>query len=194
MQVWNNYVLKTGALPLLLCCLLPDRSHAQIGIKPVIIAQPTNTIVTNGVTATFKVEAYSLLGVTYSWYRNGVKLSNTSKISGTDGATCTILNAGYADVGNYYAEVRNLVGPVDSSTATLSLIYPPVYIFSAQMATNGLRMQMSGPNASNYIISASANLTDWTSISTNSALTGSVVFTDTSARTRPMQFYRAIAR
>jgi hypothetical protein len=198
MQTWNkrfwDYTLKTAALSLFLCCLLlPARSYAQL-IKPAITAHPTNTIVSNAATATFKVEAYSLLGMSYSWYHNGVKLNNSSRISGANGATCTILNVGFADAGNYYVEVRNLVGPVDSDPATLSLLYPPVHIDSAQMVTNGLRMQMSGPNASNYVISASTNLANWTSISTNSATTGSVVFTDTTARTRSMRYYRAVAR
>jgi hypothetical protein len=187
-----DYVLKTAALSLF-CCLLTTKGYAQL-IKPAVTAHPTNTIVSYGGTATFEVEAYSLLGMSFSWYHNGVKLSNSAKISGADDSICTIANVGAADAGSYYAKVSNLVGPVESNPATLSIIYPPVRINSAQVATNGLRLQMSGPNASNYVISASVNLTNWTPISTNAALTGSVIFTDTTANARPMRFYRAVAR
>jgi hypothetical protein len=188
-----DYVLKTAALSLLYCCLLPAKGYAQL-IKPAITAHPTNTIVSYGATATFKVEAYSLLGMSFSWYHNGVKLSDSAKISGADDSICTIANVGAADAGSYYAKVSNLIGPVQSNPATLSIIYPPVRINSAQVVTNGLKLQMSGPVASNYVISASVNLKDWSPISTNVALTGSVIFTDTTANTRPARFYRAVAR
>jgi hypothetical protein len=197
MQTWKkpfwDSVLKTAALSLFLCCLLPAKSFAQL-IKPAITAHPVSTIVSNGGTATFSVEAYSLLGVSYDWYHNGVKLSNSTRISGAESSTCTIQSVGAADAGSYYAEVRNLAGPVYSNPATLSIIYSPVHIDSSRAVTNGVRLQMSGPSASNYVISASVNLVDWTPISTNAALTGSVIFTDTTAQTRPMRFYRAVAR
>lgn len=198
MQTWNkrfwDYSLKAAALSLFLCCLLPARSFSQIGVPPVITVQPTNTIVTNGGTATFTVEAFSLVSVTYAWYRNGAKLSNGARILGATDSRCTISNIGFADAGNYYVEVKNLIGPVNSDSAKLSLIYPPVRIESTQMVTNGLRMQLSGPNASNYVVSASTNLVAWTPISTNSATTGSVTLTDTTAKNRLMRFYRAVAQ
>ena len=197
MQRWNkrfwDCVLRTAALSLFLFCLLPAKGNAQL-IKPAITAHPTNTIVSYGASATFTVDAYSLLGMSYSWYHNGVKLSNSAKIGGATDSTCTIANVGAADAGSYYVEVRNIIGPVESNPATLSIIYPPVRINSAQVVTNGLRLQMSGPSASNYVISASVNLTDWAPISTNAALSGSIFFTDTTANTRPMRFYRAVAR
>lgn len=190
----GDFILKTAALSLLIFCLSASKSYAQIGIIPVITAQPTNTIVSNGGTATFHVEVYSLLGVTYSWYHNNVKMTNSTRITGATAATCIISNVGYADGGNYYVEARNLIGPVNSDTVTLSLIYPSVLITSAQMVTNGFRMQMSGPNASNYVVSASTNLNNWTAISTNPAFSGNVIFTDTTAQSRRMRFYRSAAQ
>jgi hypothetical protein len=191
-QFWKS-ALKTAAVFLFLCCLLPSNSNAQL-LAPAITEHPTNAVVPNGATATFKVEAYSLLGVTYSWYHNGEKIGNSTRITGANDSTCVISNVRASDGGNYYAQVRNLIGGVESHSATLTLIYPPVALDSIEMVGNGLKIKMSGPNASNYVVFASTNFSNWTAISTNSALNGSVVFTDTTAKNRPMRFYRATAR
>ena len=167
---------------------LVSQSRAQLGLPPQISVQPTNQTVPVGGTATFSVKAYSLLPMTYKWYRNGLR------ISGADQSTYSNTNAQYPDAGNYLVEVSNLVGKDDSRTASLSLIYPPVKFESAEMTTNGFEMQLSGPAASNYVIDASVNLTDWLPISTNSATLGKVVFTDMTAKQRSMRFYRAWAR
>ena len=62
------------------------------------------------------------------------------------------------------------------------------------MTAVGFSFQLSGAPASTYVIEASTNLTDWTPISTNSGLTGSVVFTNSEAANLSQRFYRAMAR
>lgn len=197
MQRWKqqflNSAVRIAVLPLLLCCLLPAKSHAQL-LAPAITEHPTNAVVQDGATATFNVEAYSLLGVTYSWYHNGEKISNSTRITGATAHQCMISNVRASDGGSYYAEVRNLIGGVESHPASLKLIYPPVSLDSIQATGSGLKIKMSGPKASNYVVFASSNFINWTAISTNSALNGNVSFMDTAATNYPVRFYRATAR
>jgi hypothetical protein len=62
------------------------------------------------------------------------------------------------------------------------------------MTANGLELQISGPDSSTYIISASTDLSDWTPIFTNYTDLGNMTFTDTSATNNPVRFYRVEAR
>jgi VCBS repeat-containing protein len=70
----------------------------------------------------------------------------------------------------------------------------PLSFDSEAMTINGFELKLSGPMVPSYVIEASTNLTDWTPISTNSGLTGSVVFTDTKATNFSQRYYRAMAR
>jgi hypothetical protein len=180
--------LQTTAWAVVCFGLFASRSEAQLGLPPKITVQPTNTTVSIGGKATFAIEAYSLLPMSYKWYRNGVE------VSGADQSTYTDDNAQSSDAGSYYVKVSNLVGSDESRTATLTIIYPPVRFDSAEMRTNGFKMTLSGPSATFYVLLASSDLTNWTAIGTNSAVTGSTVFTDTTAKNRAMRFYRAVAR
>ena len=55
-----------------------------------------------------------------------------------------------------------------------------------------MKIELSGPNASIYVIQASTNLIDWTSIATNFATLGNVVLTDPLPTNAPACFYRAM--
>src|ERR1017187_450094 len=68
----------------------------------------------------------------------------------------------------------------------------PLSFDSGAMTANGFELKLSGPMVPSYVIEASTNLTNWTPISTNSGLTGSVVFTDTEAANFSQRFYRAM--
>jgi plastocyanin len=91
--------------------------------------------------------------------------------------------------------VENAAGIVVSATALLAVITNvPVSFTASQMTTNGFRMWLAGTVASDYIILASTDFTNWTPISTNPAPGGTVDFTDTSARNHSVRFYRAMVR
>ena len=83
-----------------------------------------------------------------------------------------------------------------SAMVTVSLVISenptPLTLGAAGMTTNGFKLQITGPAPATYIIFASANLRDWTPISTNAAPTGTVEFTDTTAAGRPQRWYQAI--
>src|SRR5688572_15291375 len=109
MQKWIkgffDGAFKIAILSLFLCCLLPVRGNAQL-VAPTITAQPSDTIVTNSGVATFTVDAFLLVGgINYTWYHNGVKINNGTRIKGADKSTCTISNVGFADGGVYSVKV-----------------------------------------------------------------------------------------
>jgi hypothetical protein len=84
---------------------------------------------------------------------------------------------------------------VTSAVATLTVIPPTSPRFgSAGMTPNGFSFQLSVPMGCTYVVLATTNLRDWTPISTNVALTSSVVLTDTPATTSGARFYRAVVR
>lgn len=60
------------------------------------------------------------------------------------------------------------------------------------MTANGFKIQLSGLSGSNYVIQASTDLKNWTSVSTNAAPTGSVSYTDAAAMNLPFRYYRAM--
>ena len=200
---WRLALCKATFALLLLASVLP--SQAQLGLPPAINGQPTDVTVTNGGTASFTVDAWSLLGVTYKWYHNGVQ------ISGANQSTLTINNCNFQDAGGYVAECRNLIGVVYSRTATLTVTYPALKVESGRMTPKGFRIKMAGPSPCNYIIWATSDMVNWTPISTNSMFTGGAIYMDPTpalnaipatqvagevstadATPRPMQrFYRA---
>jgi len=114
-------------------------------------------------------------------------------------------NNGYAN-GTYYTGGGNagdstwfqIFETLISSPATVTInvvnTNAPLSFDSGAMTSTGFELKLSGPPASTYVIEASTNLTDWTAISTNSGLTGSVVFSDTEAANFSQRFYRALAR
>lgn len=185
-------VQKAG-LCLLLFGFLVSTSQAQVGAPPDIAVQPLDMTVPERGTAIFAVVALSATTLHYQWQFNGADLHGENATK----STYTIPAATLGDAGRYSVRIRNNGGTVTSSDATLSVIQvtnTPLTIVSGQMKTNGFELQLSGPIASSYVILASTDLANWTAISTNPAPTGSVVFTDTTATTRPVQFYRAMAQ
>ncbi|MCU0785444.1 MAG: Ig-like domain-containing protein, partial [Verrucomicrobia bacterium] len=106
----------------------------------------------------------------------------------------------YTPISNYFGSdsftYRAYDGSATSAVATVSLTIldnTPLSFSSAGMTADGFELHLSGPMVSTYVILASTNMLDWTPISTNSALTGSVVFTDTEAKNFSQRYYRATA-
>lgn len=85
---------------------------------PVITAQPQNTTVAQGNTATFSVTASGSPVPTYQWRRNG------TNITGATAATYTITNVQPSQAGQYSVVVSNSAGTVTSNNATLTVTAP----------------------------------------------------------------------
>jgi hypothetical protein len=182
--------LRKVALCLPLFGMLLSEGYAQVSTPPVITAQPLDVSVRVGDTATLSVVALSGTTLSYQWRKDG------NEINGAKHSTHKINKVKSADGGRYSVEVENAAGTVVSSTAVLGVISTnvPLSFTALQMATNGFRMRLSGPVASDYVIWASSDFTKWIPISTNPAPNGTVDFTDTSARNHSARFYRAMVR
>jgi len=184
-----NRDLQKRAMCLFLFGILVSKVYAGVGPPPVITVQPLDRTVQKGGSASFTVVAKSITQLTYKWYFNGNVLNGFGQ--GTPALTVT--NAQTANAGVYSVEVKNAGGKVMSSNAVLK-VNAPLKCASARMATNGFSFLLSGPTGSNYVILASTNLKDWTPISTNTAPTGSVTFTDTTATNHGFRYYKAMVR
>jgi hypothetical protein len=158
-------------------------------IPPAITTQPQAQTVIVGQSATFSVVATGSAPLGYQWSRNG------TAVSGATDSMLTLNTAQSADAGSYTVMVTDVAGSVPSMVATLTVIPPtPPSFDSAGMTPNGFAFQLSVPVGCTYVILATTNLQDWTPISTNVALTGSVVVTDPAATNCSRQFYRAMVQ
>jgi hypothetical protein len=193
------------------------KAQAQLGIllPANITAQPLSTNVQKGDTATFSVSANCTgLGEIYSvtWLFNGnpistnvtVTASNSGLLTKTVNSTLTIKNVSSANVGTYSVQITdvilNLLGLIsveDTATsqgATLG-ITPTVAAVATQtvMVNNNsaFKLQFSGPTGSNLVIQATSDMLNWSSLSTNVIVNGSVTYTDTTANAVSCRFYRA---
>jgi hypothetical protein len=111
-----NSWLSAGCL--FLGILWPAIGHGA-GPPPVINAQPSDTSVQKGGTATFTVSASSGTSLYYQWYFAG------NAISGATVSAFTRTNVTPANAGSYYVSVRNTGGTINSSTATLTVLNTP---------------------------------------------------------------------
>ncbi len=93
---------------------------------PLIISQPDDQPVLQGMTATFSVGTGTNALLFYQWqYDNGMYLTNLTdvgNISGSSSSTLTISNASPANVGAYSVIVSNAAGVAVSSNAFLTII------------------------------------------------------------------------
>lgn len=89
---------------------------------PTLIAAPISQANYTAAGVSFNVKASGSEPLTYVWKKDGVALTNDSRISGTTTATVNIKNITGADVGNYSVIVSNSAGYFDSATnSTASL-------------------------------------------------------------------------
>ena len=98
----------------------------RLVLRPVITVQPQSQANGAGATVTFLVSATSLTPMGYQWQKNGTNLVNGSNISGATTNRLTIMDISDSDAAGYSAIVSNLYGSLASSTATLTVIDPPV--------------------------------------------------------------------
>lgn len=93
-------------------------SAGQPQSAPVITSHPSNTVVTAGSTATFSVSATGTPAPTYQWYRNNVLMS------GMRSSLLSFTAANGDNGAQFKCEVRNSLGAVMSTSATLTVNAP----------------------------------------------------------------------
>ena len=94
----------------------------------VINSQPANRTNNAGTTATFGVAAFGLGPISYQWLKDGLVISDSAKVSGSQTSSLTLSNVLAADVGSYAAVVNNVFGSVTSSSAALFVTDPVITI------------------------------------------------------------------
>jgi hypothetical protein len=102
---------------------LPDASSIP---SVEISVQPTPVQTKAGQQVTFTVEGSGGDTLFYQWYRNGVKVTDGSGISGAQTATLTLNPATLAEAGSYTVRVSNGLKYATSDAAALAVTSAPV--------------------------------------------------------------------
>jgi len=157
---------------------------------PFIVAHPQSQTVSPSNTVAFTVVAAGSTPLAYQWYFN----TNTPLANATN-VTLILANVQTTNAGAYSVIVTNTAGSVISSNAILTVSSGAP---SSQPQLSGFiynndgtfSLTVNGDTGPDYIVQASTNLTDWTSIFTNHSPIPPFVWTDLIASNFSQRFYR----
>jgi hypothetical protein len=205
MRICGNPILKTLLITAFCMAFLGFsgvHSLAQLPPPPSITAQPSGITVSLLGTGTFS--ARSKRGTSYQWLMNGQPISAVSVqapyILDLSQTTSTVVILGATNTASYSLKVSNLGGSVTSSPAILtvtglSTVVSNVVSFvsstTGKLANGAFKLTLNVPVGSNIVVEATSDLVGWTPISTNTATSSSMTFTDAAAATISCRFYRA---
>jgi len=106
--------------------------------------------------------------------------TNSLRYSGTFTVTSNMIVSAFAVETNF-----------NNSIAVNALfLVQPLYFTSVSYLANQLQLGFMGVTGSNYVLQATTNLTTWTPIATNTAVTNGFDFFDPAATSFPLRFYR----
>ena len=160
-----------------------DWSSAPL-LPPAISSAPGNQSVSAGADIMLSVAATGSAPLTYQWSQNG------NPISSAAASTLSLTNIQLMDGGSYSVTVSNAVGAA-FATGQLTVNAISGQFGSISVLTNGnVQFSFTGTIGANYLILASTNLTNWTSLQTLLAATNPIIFTDTNAPLYSTRFYR----
>jgi hypothetical protein len=134
----------------------PAATLTVITVPMTITTQPTNRTVIVGANATFTVSATGSAPISYQWQRDGTNVLADSVVSGAQLPTLSFTGARTNDSGVYYCIVSNIVGPVTSSVATLTVGRPPTILVQPATtlaplgSSTGLVVQVTGNDPLSY--------------------------------------------
>ncbi|HAO77489.1 MAG TPA: hypothetical protein DCQ92_00670 [Verrucomicrobia subdivision 3 bacterium] len=121
LSIWDD---SWGALPSVSYEFIPRTllwETNNLASPPQITGQPSDQWVTTGGPATFTVTANGPGPLTYRWQREGLYLTDDSRITGTRSSTLQINHCSISDAGNYRVLVSNPNGSVTSQGALLTV-------------------------------------------------------------------------
>lgn len=125
--------------------------------------------------------------LTYHWRHN------SADITGATTNVLTLASAQLEDAGSYSVIVQNPVGSFTSDPATLSVLRPPSppYLDAfTQLPGIGFTLSFTAEAGFTYAIEASANLTDWTTLTNLASENGGLEIVLPNEPGQPMRFYR----
>jgi len=199
----HGVISLCAAAGLILGSMLPMKVHGQLLGPPQILVQPLDQTVTNMGSVTFgvKIDASISLTLSYQWQLNGYNLrtpgsSGTQLLTlGNEWITYTQPNNTFTNQGKYSVKLTSTLGAtVVSSNAVLKVVDSPVAVSGARMSTNGFQLHVTGVTGVNFVVYASSNLTTWNPVYTNSTLSGTVDYTDTSAAQCNAKYYTVLTQ
>jgi uncharacterized repeat protein (TIGR01451 family) len=126
----------------------------------------------------------------------GVVTWNAGAIASGAGASATIIVVPTLGGTMFNAVVvagaeTDLNSDNNSAQTTVSVFTPVPPRLTAEVISNLVQVTISGDPGSTFVLDASADLTSWTPVSTNTAVNGTVKFVDPASATLPYRFYRA---
>jgi phage gpG-like protein len=92
---------------------------------PSFTTQPQPAAVTPGNPAVFTVAVDGVPTPALSWFKDGVRLTNSASVSGATASTVLVFVTGTNQAGNYFAVATNAAGSSTSSVVALTVLLPP---------------------------------------------------------------------
>jgi pectate lyase len=155
---------------------------------PTILAQPQSVTLAPSNTANFIVVASGSAPLGYRWFFN----TNTF-ISGATNSTLSLANVQNTNAGNYFVVITNSAGSVTSSVAVLTIstgtVLPP-QVSSVVFNAGVFGFSVNGAAGQSYLVQASTNLVNWTTIFTTNPASLPFVWSDAATSNFPRRFYR----
>ena len=154
---------------------------------PLLVIEPTGAIIPQGANLNLAVTALSDDLMQCQWQLNGTNLTD-----GTNTALALRSTQPSAS-GDYRVILTDSTGSVTSSVAQVVVapgsLIPPQFVFSAQqITTNGFQVEVRLEPGKAYHLQASANLTNWNSLTNFIAASNTFGFLD--PMTNSSRFYR----
>jgi hypothetical protein len=151
---------------------------------PTITAQPISEVAVVGDDVDFDVTAAGAAPLAYQWQFAGTNLPAATN------SMLTLTNLTMGQAGSYQVVVTNSAGSVTSSVANLTIYPTAAATLTAPLLSSGqFQFTVTGVPDFTYAVQVSTNLTDWTTIETN---TSPFVSTDTNVFDFPNHFYRVL--
>jgi hypothetical protein len=117
-------------------------------------------------------------------------------LNGTLPTTNSFLYTTPFALSNTATVMANAIWPTFNNSiaaSALFIINPPIMFTSEGFSANGaFQLGFSGLTGSNYVLQATTNFVNWTSLITNPASTNQLIFSDPGATNFPYRFYRVL--
>ena len=156
---------------------------------PLLVSQPASSTNNAGTNVCFSVAATACDQLSYQWY------FGTNILAAETNSVLCLASVGPANVGNYQVVVTSGGVAMNSTPATLTVIYQTPNIVGGQMmlSSGGFQLTFSGPSGQTYQVLTSDDMTvpqsEWTVIGSGTFANTNVVFTDPDATNHAHRFY-----
>ena len=141
----------------------------------------------------FNVAVSGARPFSYQWQRNGTNLVDGGNLSGSTNRTLSLANVSLADAATYSVIVSNALGPVTSTGAHLTVVYPPVFLSAVQSnCTLGLTWSAAAGQKYRLQYKSSVSATNWSSLGSTITATGNTASAADNICTNGQKLYRVI--